>query len=192
MAGYRRNRSWRFLLIELVVVFVGVYGAFYLSTLQEAKRERQNRVNYYQTFLFNLDQLYADATRVKSEVDSTLTLLEEKPDIPISINRDIDFTNNMLVVRGGFESENFTTIGQEYLASLDRGSNLISSIEKRANYLEEETRRFLIYGGNEMQFRRWYRGELARLSLYLGQLQQTITEGAVPETREIIRQIEEY
>jgi len=187
-----QNRSWKFLLLELLVVFIRVYGAFYLTTLREEAVERRNRVNYYETFLLNLDDLYAKAVSAKEEVDSLRSELANNPDYEISLNRSIDFTNNMLIVRSGFESENFTTIGKEYLSSLDRGSNLISVIEKRVDILEAETRKFLIYGeGNEREFKKWYAEELEVLSDYLGGLQFTISKGAVPETRIMIKQLKE-
>lgn len=187
-----QNRSWKFLLLELLVVFIGVYGAFYLTTLREEAVERRNRVNYYETFLLNLDDLYTKAVSAKERVDSLRNQLATNPDSEISINRSIDFTNNMLIVRSGFESENFTTIGKDYLASLDRGSNLISVIEKRVDILESETRKFLIYGeGNEEQFKKWYYEELEVLSNYLEALQFTISKGAVPETKTMIKQLED-
>jgi len=187
-----QNRSWKFLLLELLVVFIGVYGAFYLTTLREEAVERRNRVNYYETFLLNLDDLYTKAVSAKERVDSLRNELATNPDSEISINRSIDFTNNMLIVRSGFESENFTTIGKDYLASLDRGSNLISVIEKRVDILESETRKFLIYGeGNEEQFKKWYSEELEVLSNYLEALQFTISKGAVPETKIMIKQLED-
>jgi hypothetical protein len=187
-----QNRSWKFLLLELLVVFIGVYGAFYLTTLREEAVERRNRVNYYETFLLNLDDLYAKAVSAKKEVDSLGNELANNPNHEISLNRSIDFTNNMLIVRSGFESENFTTIGKDYLASLDRGSNLISVIEKRADILEAETRKFLLYGdGNEREFIKWYTEELGVLSDLLEQLQLTISKGAVPETRIMINQLKE-
>lgn len=187
-----QNRSWKFLLLELFVVFIGVYGAFYLTTLREEAVERRNRVNYYETFLLNLDDLYTKAVSAKEEVDSLRNELVNNPDYQISLNRSIDFTNNMLIVRSGFESENFTTIGKDYLASLDRGSNLISVIEKRVDILEAETRKFLIYGeGNEREFKKWYAEELEVLSDYLEGLQLTISKGAVPETRIMIKQLKD-
>ncbi|MEQ8447861.1 MAG: hypothetical protein RH805_00015 [Balneola sp.] len=187
-----QNRSWKFLLLELFVVFIGVYGAFYLTTLREEVVERRNRVNYYETFLLNLNDLYAKAVSAKEEVDSLRSELANNPDHQIALNRSIDFTNNMLIVRSGFESENFTTIGKDYLASLDRGSNLISVIEKRVDILEAETRKFLIYGdGNEREFIKWYTEELRVLSNLLEQLQLTILKGAVPETRIMIKQLKD-
>lgn len=184
------NRGWKFLVLELFVVFIGIYGAFYLSTLREEALEKRNRVNYYETFLLNLNQLYSNAEMVKVEVDSIISELNSNPDYQITLNRAIDYTNNMLIVRSGFESENFTTIGKEYLSSLDRGSNLISLIEKRAHILEEETRAFLIYGNaDESRFKAWYLEELNVLSNYLESLKLTITQGALPETREMIKQL---
>ncbi|XWN36762.1 MAG: hypothetical protein ROO71_12470 [Balneola sp.] len=192
MKKFIQNRSWKFLLLELFVVFLGVYGAFYLTTLREEAVERRNRVNYYETFLLNLDDLYTKAVSVKEEVDSLRNELANNPDHQISLSRSIDFTNNMLIVRSGFESENFTTIGKDYLSSLDRGSNLISVIEKRVDILEAETRKFLIYGeGNEREFKKWYSEELEVLSEYLGALNFTISEGAIPETKVMILQLKE-
>lgn len=192
MKGFLKSSSWKFLLLELVVVFIGVYGAFYLTTLREEQVDRYNRVNYYKTFMLNLEDLRTHAVRVKAEVDSTLKTVQEDPDSEITINRSINFTKNMLIVRSGFESENFTTIGQDYLASLDRGSDLISMIQYRANTIEAETRKFLIYGkgASEAEFRKWYIGELTLLSRLLGALHNTITNGAVPETQEMIKRIE--
>ncbi len=192
MKKFIQNRSWKFLLLELFVVFLGVYGAFYLTTLREEAVERRNRVNYYETFLLNLDDLYTKAVSAKEEVDSLRNELANNPDHQISLSRSIDFTNNMLIVRSGFESENFTTIGKDYLSSLDRGSNLISVIEKRVDILEAETRKFLIYGeGNEREFKKWYSEELEVLSEYLGALNFTISEGAIPETKVMILQLKE-
>lgn len=192
MKEYFKKRSWRFLLFEFLVVFIGIYGAFYLTTLREEQIERRNQVNYYKTFMLNLGDLSVNAERAKAMVDSTVRKHKGNPGAEVKLIREIDFTNNMLIVKSGFEAENFTTIGQDYLASLDRGSNLISLIEKRANILEEETRHFLIYdGGNEQAFRKWYIEELETLSNLLGALMFTINNGAVPETKTIIRLIEE-
>ncbi len=192
MKGFLKNTSWKFLLLELFVVFIGIYGAFYLTTLREEQVARDNRVNYYKTFMLNLDGLYSQATKVKAKVDTILVQMDEDPDYTITIDRDINFTKNMLIVRSGFESENFTTIGQEYLASLDRGSDLISMIQKRADTIEEETRKYQIYGNksSEEAFRNWYKDEMTLLSGLLGGLQSTIINGAVPETKEIIKRIE--
>lgn len=192
MKGFLKSSSWKFLLLELVVVFIGVYGAFYLTTLREEQIDRHNRVNYYKTFMLNLEDLRSHAIRVKAEVDSTISTLQKDSEAEITVNRNINFTKNMLIVRSGFESENFTTIGQEYLASLDRGSDLISMIQLRAGTIESETRTFLIYGkdASEKEFRTWYVGELSLLSRLLGALQNTISNGAVPETREMIKRLE--
>ena len=186
------HRSWQYLIFEFIVVFIGIYGAFYLTTLREEQIERRNQVNYYKTFMLNLDYLYMNAEMVKEKVDAQLEIHKSNQEAEIELLREIDFTNNMLIVRSGFEADNFTTIGQDYLASLDRGSNLISLIEKRANILEEETRKYLIYGEiREKEFRNWYKEELETLSELLSQLQKTIIEGAVPETKNIIQQMEE-
>lgn len=191
MSRYSKSRGWRFLLLEMIIVFIGVYGAFYLTTLREEEIDRRNQVNYYKTFLLNLEDLQKSAVAIRGEVDSLLFEQESTPPSEIRLVRAIDFTNNMLIVRSGFESDNFTTIGKDYLASLDRGSNLISMIEKRANILEEETRYFLIYGsGKENEFRAWYIEELKTLSGLLSALESTIVNGAVPETNTIIRMIE--
>lgn len=191
MKSFLKRESWKFLLFEFIVVFVGIYGAFYLTTLREEQIDRRNQVNYYETFMLNLEYLYSNAEAVKKIVDAKIDEHQENPDAEFEIIRQIDFTNNMLIVRSGFEAENFTTIGKDYLASLDRGSNLISLIDKRANIVEEETRHFLIYGDdeNEETFRAWHVKELQHLSGLLNTLMSTIKEGAVPETREIIRQI---
>lgn len=187
----KRRSSWGFLLFEFLVVFIGIYGAFYLTTLREEQIEHRNQVNYYKTFMLNLEYLNSSAEAVKEKVDSVIEKHKKSEDAEIVLIREIDFTNNMLIVRSGFEAENFTTIGQEYLASLDRGSNLISLIEKRANILEEETRTYLIYGeGRDKEFRRWYLSELESLSELLSRLQATITRGAVPETKNIIELME--
>lgn len=177
--------------MEMIIVFIGVYGAFYLTTLREEEIDRRNQVNYYKTFLLNLEDLQGSAVAIKGEVDSLLAEQETNPPSQIRLVRGIDFTNNLLIVRSGFEAENFTTIGQDYLASLDCGSNLISMIEKRANILEEETRYFLIYGsGKEKEFREWYIDELKTLSGLLSALERTIINGAMPETNMIIKEIE--
>lgn len=192
MKAFLRRGSWKFLLFEFLVVFIGIYGAFYLTTLREEQIDRRNQVNYYETFMLNLDYLYLNADAVKKVVDAELEKHKQNSGTDFEIIRQIDFTNNMLIVRSGFEAENFTTIGKDYLASLDRGSNLISLIEKRANILEDETREFLIYKeGDEGAFRTWYVSELEHLSGLLGALKSTIKDGAVPETKEIIRLIKE-
>jgi hypothetical protein len=50
----------------------------------------------------------------------------------------------------------------------------------------------LIYGeGNEEQFKKWYSEELEVLSNYLEALQFTISKGAVPETKTMIKQLED-
>jgi hypothetical protein len=191
MKAFLRRGSWKFLLFEFLVVFTGIYGAFYLTTLREEQIDRRNQVNYYETFMLNLDYLYTNTEAVKKVVEAELEKHIQNPRADFEIIRQIDFTNNMLIVRSGFEAENFTTIGKDYLASLDRGSNLISLIEKRANILEDETRDFLIYKeGDEEAFRTWYISELQYLYRLLEALISTIKDGAVPETKEIIRLIE--
>ncbi|SDM58591.1 hypothetical protein SAMN05421823_11647 [Catalinimonas alkaloidigena] len=196
-----RGARLRGILLDLVVVFVGVYAAFYLSNLKEERTAEQVRRNYYQSFVYELQDISAQAKRLQVVIDTTVQSYEtrmargERPRLDFFYR--IDFTQNYFIVRSAFNEEHFTTVGSAYLRNISSGSNLIALIDKRVEAYQADCRRLLRFeaydpdrfyaaDGSLKPEYQWYLTDLKMIRHYLSALVAAIDEGAIPETEALM------
>lgn len=196
--------NWRTVLLELFIVFVGVYGAFLLNSYRESKEEERARIVYYETFLQELTVFSLQLQQVSGTLDSLIRYYEtrieagEKPELRVI--RELDFTSNMFIIRSAFSDRNFGAVGQEYLRNLSAGSNLITQLEKRIDAFQADCHR-LFYGrpleaeefyysdGRLKEAWQWYLADLRYIRRLAGQLSYAIEQGAIPETRQLMEDL---
>lgn len=188
----RRNkkRTWPFLLAEFLVVFISVSGAFYLDTLKEDRLLKQNQIRYYETFLMNLEIGAAKIARLQTQIDTLVSQSQNDPDFQVRVRRNLTFVNNQLIIRAGFEEQNFSVITPQYLRNLDEGSNLITRVQQRLNTLELRTQEYQFSNQIDKQaFEDWYKNELRAISNLLQALNRAVNEGAIPATKSLLEEL---
>ena len=182
---------WRNLLLELLVVFVGVFAAFWFESYREAKAERAHKVIYFNAFLLELEKLQANTENLKKDIDGMIELHRAKPETVIEFHHQLDFTNTIYIVESAFYNDNFSGIHSEFMMNLEFGANQIKRLDKRLDELRQEIRQAKFTGiASSEPFRNWFLGELHYLSARLQRLIETIENGAVPETRQIVSGLE--
>ncbi len=181
------------LFFEVLIIFIGLSAAFFVDDLRDQKREDQIRINFYNSFILELEEIRDRTVVLKEAIDTLGTALINRPEMEIPYRRNFDFTNNLFIIHSAFGGDNFTAVGPEYLRNIEFGANNIKVIEKRFNILDAETRRYILKSEKtkeeKSKFREWYLSELEFISFYLEQLVIAIEKGAIPDTQAFIESI---
>ena len=186
-----RSAKWGSFLIDLIIVFVGVYGAFQMDSYRSDKEDIKNRITYFETFESMLDQYLYRSKELNTSINSILTEVKSNPDKKIDFVHDFDFTNSIYIVESVFSSDRFAGVDSRFMRNLESGGNVIKAIEYRVNSLRDAVRDAIISGSAESkEFRQWYIGELTVISGQLSGLITSIEEGALPQTRHLIEELE--
>lgn len=189
----RRNsskRGWGFLVLEFIIVFVSVSGAFYVDTLKEDRRVYQNQIKFYETFLMNLNVQGMKADQLINAVDSLIFNAENADEIQYA---EVDFSSNQLIIRSAFESNYFEAITPEFLRNLDEGSNLITRLDKTVDRLNQRVDAYQLGLIEERNFEKWYVSELKHIRSLAQTLSGVINgdSGAAPSTKALLERLKE-
>ncbi len=185
-------RSLLKLLPELVVIFVGVYCAFILESFKNQRNELNHKRDYFESFLIEVKQIHSRTNTLKNEIDSVINLAKTDPDFDHYYHPNFDYNQNLFLIQSAFINNSFSTIGPRFLTSLEGGGNLMKSIEKRLDALQNESRKFMIYGDpDNTRFKLWYVEELQAISSMLSILLKEIEQGALPATQQIIEELKD-
>lgn len=177
---------------ELLIVFVGVYGAFELNRYQESNRETKIREAYFGSFKSELNKLSFDIKNTQSVIDraisefeASLSRGEKQPPKPLGLY----FEAPMLITRAGFNEDVFTQLDPGLSASLSGGYDNVQAVSQKVRSFNEICNRQLISndpiefydrnGNLKPQFD-WYLSGLTKLQGYMNNLSQMINEGAIP------------
>ncbi len=186
----RQQRAWPFLVAEFLVVFISVSGAFYLDTVKEDRKLKENQIRYYETFLMNLEVGSAKIARLQTQIDTLIVQATTGEDFEIRVRRNLNFVNNQLIIRAGFEEQNFSVITPQYFRNLDEGSNLITRVQRRLNTLELRTQEYVFSNQISREaFKSWYINELQAISNLLKALDQAVNQGAIPATQNLLEEL---
>ena len=193
--------NFKSFIFELVIVFVGVYGAFELNRYQEHQREQKLKVNYFNSFQSELVKLSSDIHTNQRVIDRKLHELDSawaaggQPELtPLKIY----FGAQMLITKAGFNDDVFTQMSANLSASLSGGYDHVQAVSQQAREFNQTCRMHLIsnrpiefydrQGKLKPQFN-WYVEDLRTLKFYFDRLDQMITQGALPATREVLKEL---
>ena len=196
MAGKKRGIG-KFI-VELIIVFIGVYGAFELNRYQEGLREQKIEKNYFTSFLSEVIKISSEIENTREIVSKELAQLEQaiaddqKPNLkPLNLY----FGSEMLITKAGFNDDVFTQLNPNLSASLSGGYDNIQIVRQMVenfntrctlHLISSEPISFYSRSGTLKPQFDWYLQDLRSLKATLAKLSQMITEGAVPATREIV------
>lgn len=190
--------SIRSFVFELIIVFVGVYGAFELNRYQERQREQKIKENYFRSFYSELTKLSAEIKLVQGIIDrrvnqmDSATISGNRPDLkPLNLY----FGSEMLITRAGFNDDVFTQLSSELTSSLSGGFDFVQIARTKLHDFNQTCRLHLIsseplefYDANNQlkpQFE-WYPAGLNSIKRTFDELAKMINEGAIPATRQVI------
>ncbi|MFY0592882.1 hypothetical protein [Roseivirga sp.] len=183
---------------ELLIVFVGVYGAFELNRFQQTEREKTIRESYFNSFMSELVKLSSDIKGVQREIDRAITKFDTamaKGETPMLKPLNIYFKSPMLITRAGFNEDVFTQLDPGLAASLSGGYDNVQVVSQNIADFNDICNRQLIsntpitfYDKNGIlkpEFD-WYIAGLKRLQRYMINLSEMINNGAIPATKNLI------
>jgi len=183
---------------ELLIVFVGVYGAFELNRYQENKRETKIRERYFSSFNSELNKLSYDISSAQKVINSTLSNFQtalDKGEKPVPKPVNIIFEAPMLITRAGFNDDVFIQLDASLAASLSGGYDNVQLVIRQIERFNQICDNQLISNnpinfydrqGNLKPEFHWYQKELLALQQYMTNLDEMINKGAIPAVKKLL------
>lgn len=151
---HQKRKSLLSFLVELLIVFLGVYGAFELNSYQQSKRDHLLEENFYQSFLSELNELTNNLSRLENQLEKRIGEFEEsiqngnRPDLePVNLY----FRESLLITQVGFNEELFIQLDPGLTVSLKGGFDMVKVLEMRIKDFNEICNAQLI-SGTELDF----------------------------------------
>lgn len=194
-----KNKGFLPFILELFIVFVGVYGAFELNRYQQNQREDKIRQSYFISFKSELVKLSYDIKAVQDVLDNRIsnleTSLKNKDRIPLK-PLNLHFDAAMLITRAGFNDDVFMQLDPGLASSLSGGYDHVRNTSEQIRAFNETCNRILIStepisfydskGNLKSQFD-WYLQGLKSLRKQIEFLANMINNGAMPATEKLIK-----
>jgi hypothetical protein len=194
-------KNARRLLLELVIVFLGVFFAFQLNNYKDELASQRTKKNYYRLILRDFEVLAKEMKGYRSQIAQHLEKFEQ--DISGDSNpkviplKTLDMTTNMMILRSAFSSGYLENLDPGYVSNLSHGSNLLTrvaklldeynfSITQALNHYQYDSNRFFTPEGKLLPEYSWIIDDLKYIDHYLERLGQAVEQGAVPDTRRLI------
>ncbi|MEO8233623.1 MAG: hypothetical protein ABI638_15185 [Ignavibacteriota bacterium] len=122
------------LIVELFIVFLGVFLAFQLNNYKEDLDSRKLKNNYYililDEFQSNLEEISHAKEQIIIYLNNLKSNIAKKENPKIESLKSIDIENNMLVLKSGFENGYLENIKPKYISSMSSGSNYLTRVAK--------------------------------------------------------------
>lgn len=189
-----RQFDWKYVLIEMLIIFTGVYGAFVLNSYRQQNQQQEAQLKFMYSFRADLKKMNQQTARLIKGVQSTIKQVKQSKPGDLPYNRRLALPNSLLIIKAAYKGKNFEALETSFLVSMEFGANLIKLIEKRFNILDEEVRTFILYKEDNAksfsEFKKWYIAELNFIMSRLQMLNKAIDEGALPATQRIIKRLE--
>ncbi len=195
------KQNFKSFLFELIIVFVGVYGAFELNRYQEHQREEKIKLNYFNSFQSELVKLSYDIHAIQKlinkkihDLDSALASGGQPKLEPLRIY----FGAQMLITKAGFNDDVFTQMSSELSSSLSGGYDHVQAVSQLTNEFNQACMIHLLsnepiafydsQGKLKPQFD-WYLKGLRDLKFYFDRLDGMISQGAIPATKTVLEEL---
>lgn len=190
------GKSWgklRWLLAELMVVFLGVYLAFWLSVYQEQRKERTAKIAFCESVMAELVTISRGiATPLNEQATQALRQLHDG-DSPLIQPPLLFFDSEGLLIRSAVEPSRFDAIGKDLAVKLALGHNGILSLRNRVDTFREFcggrvfTRAVMVDGEGEITpSLAWYQDLLTDIAGRSAALSKAIEEAALPDLKQQI------
>ena len=193
-------------LIELLVVFLGVYAASYLNDYQKDREARRLKVNYCETviremryFISMLDR-QRPALQAPHQVFKAALEQGQTPSLqPILLN----FDYRGLMIEAAAQEMNFEAIGKDMAGKIIIGNNLLVYLENRFRQYDQYTAQVLLPNLNKgtaefydrsQKLRpkyQWYVQLADEILVVADLLKKTIAEEAIPDIERQIKHLQE-
>ena len=123
------------LLIELAVVFIGVYLAFLLTDYQEELEKQDIRTKFYESLIFEFSTVNFHLGTEERNMLPHLSAVEElsqgkQPRIP---TRSLYYPVPGLVVAAAFDSRNFESLNTETIEVIVEATPYMESLKQKIN-----------------------------------------------------------
>ena len=189
-------------LFEILIVFLGVYLAFLLTDYQEAMKERDLRVQHYESLALELQGLAFTLGVEEQKLRAHVHVVEEidqgkRPRIPSS---DLLFVYPGFVRDSAFNSRHFEALDSELVKEIINGSFGLSLLEKQIESFNDQSTALLpivatneesCYGedGQLQAHWQWYPRLVRDIDQMIRNAREGIVNNALPDLRESIRQL---
>ena len=193
-----QKRSFPSFLVELLIVFIGVYGAFELNRYQQNQRENKIEENYFRSFYAELSKLTSDIRKAQEVIDEQVTSVTEainRGERPALKPINIQFYASMLITKAGFNDDVFTQLDPSLASSLSGGFDNVMVTMREVDSFNATCDRVLISSEPISFYQRngqlkpefdWYLSGLKRLQTRFKVLSSMMNEGAKPAIDKII------
>ena len=194
--------NFKSFLFELIIVFVGVYGAFELNRYQEHQREQRIKINYFNSFQSELVKLTSDIRYSQRQINQKLAALDSgfaSGGQPVLTPLKLSFVAPMLISKAGFNDDVFTQMSAELSASLSGGYDNVQEVAKLADefnractlhLLAKSQREFYDRKGQLKPEYNWYYQDLMYLKNRFDLLEKMISQGALPATKQVLESLD--
>lgn len=189
------------LLLELFIVFLGVFLAFQLNNYKEKITSNELKNNYYHLILHEFQANYEEISYVRKNLEEYVEKLklgiQNKETPKIETLNSVDLENNMLVLKSAFQNGHLENINPEYITHLSLGSNSFTRVAKLVDRYKRGIDNVLIENdwNNDLFYDKdknlkdqysWIIEDLDFITGNLIGLEKAFEEGAIPDTRELI------
>ncbi len=189
-------------LIELLIVFIGVYGAFELNRYQEGNRERKIKRNYLISFKSELVGVRGQTRDLREKISSIVKDFEEQyaaGERPALHPPEIYFGSALLITQIGLTDDVFVQLDPSLASSLSGGYDLVQRTREQvkdfndlcnAKLVSKAPPEFYDRQGKLKPEYDWYLAGLKDLEAKLASLVTIIDEGAMPGTNQLLEELE--
>lgn len=189
-------------LLELFIVFIGVYGAFELNRYQENKRERKIKLNYLVSFKSELVSIRSQTVQVKKQIEGIIKDFETKyaaGERPALQPPALYYNSALLITQIGLSDDVFVQLDPSLASSLSGGYDIVQRTGIRIKdfndlcneqLISHEPIEFYDRQGKLKPQYDWYMKNLKNLEARLGMLIEIIDTGAMPGTDLLLKELE--
>ena len=187
---------------ELVIIFIGVYGAFELNRYQENKRQHKIQLNYLSSFRSELGSIRAAVGQTKAQVDGLIKRMEEgiaAGEEPTLVLPNLYFLKALLITQIGLSDDVFVQLDPGLAVSLSGGYDMVQTTSLRIKDFNNLCSNKLVsdsplqFYDRQSQLRpeyNWYMEGLRDIQQRLTIILQVIDEGAMPGTDQLLNALD--
>ncbi len=134
------------LVFEFIVIFLGVYLAFLFTDYQEGIKEREIRIKYYNSLIFEFQIFATHLEQEEKKLIKYSNLIEkiQQGEQPALLLTDLYYLYDGTVVRAAFNSTNFESLDEDLLQSIIRGTLLLKQLEQKISRFNQKIQTALL------------------------------------------------